>query len=203
MTAAQRVGRFAKEVQHFVRNRRVYAVHIAALFLPGVPVPSHRAHQVVARALDQWRDEDLRVMVEEGRRQYDRQLADLRDLRTRSQWLFTSGVALLAVIASQFPEVRDEKDVLLSLLWIITAVTSSVGLLGAAAVVVVRADLSRIDSAVLSQRAPPVLASLASDYATMLGIGENTIATRLTVFREAVLWLLLAAVLLAYFLAAL
>jgi hypothetical protein len=45
----------------------------------------------------------------------------------------------------------------------------------------IRADFDVIDSAVLSSYQPPVLDKLAGDYAAMLGAGENTVATRLTV----------------------
>jgi hypothetical protein len=53
------------------------------------------------------------------------------------------------------------------------------------------ADFDEIDSAVLSGYQSPILARLAADYAEMLAIGEDTVATRLTVFRQAVVWLII------------
>ncbi len=55
----------------------------------------------------------------------------------------------------------------------------------------IRADFNVIDSAVLSGYQRPVLNQLADDYAAMLGAGENTVATRLTVYRQAAVWLII------------
>ena len=72
--------------------------------------------------------------------------------------------------------------------WLIGLVSVLYGVAGAVAIIVVRADLNAIDSAVLSRQAPPMLDYLAGAYSRMLRVGENTIATRLTLFRQAVIW---------------
>ena len=63
-------------------------------------------------------------------------------------------------------------------------------LLGAAAVLVVQVEFRVVDTAVLSNSPPPIKVCLAGMYAGMLVDGAKTIATRVTLFREAVLWLL-------------
>jgi len=55
---------------------------------------------------------------------------------------------------------------------------------------VVRADFGTIDTALLSQTTPPILRPLATSYSRMLATGENTVVTRLTVFRQAVLFVI-------------
>jgi hypothetical protein len=65
------------------------------------------------------------------------------------------------------------------------------GVGGAAAVMAVRADFRMIDTAVLSSYRPPVQPTLARDYSRMLGAGEDTVATRLTIFRQSVVYVIL------------
>ncbi len=55
----------------------------------------------------------------------------------------------------------------------------------------VRADFRTIDTAVLSSYVPPVQPELARDYSRMLHVGEDTVATRLTIFRQAALYVIL------------
>jgi threonine dehydrogenase-like Zn-dependent dehydrogenase len=64
------------------------------------------------------------------------------------------------------------------------------GVAGAAAVMTVRADFKMIDTTVLSASQPPILMALAASYSRMLATGENTFATRLTVFRQAVVFVI-------------
>jgi len=54
-------------------------------------------------------------------------------------------------------------------------------MLGAVAVLVVKADFEAIHADALSTYAPPILKRLAKDYAEMLETGDNTVKTRLTV----------------------
>jgi hypothetical protein len=54
----------------------------------------------------------------------------------------------------------------------------------------VRADFNTIDTAVLSHEQRPIRNSLAAAYARMLSLGENTVATRLTVFWQAVVFVI-------------
>ena len=65
------------------------------------------------------------------------------------------------------------------------------GVGGAAAILTVKADFKVIHAAVLSASTPPVDQALASSYSRMMSTGENTVATRLTVFRQAVVFSLI------------
>jgi hypothetical protein len=53
-----------------------------------------------------------------------------------------------------------------------------------------RADFKLIDTAVLSKKPLPIELYLAEAYSRMLREGENTVATRITIFRQAVLWII-------------
>jgi len=175
----------------FGRGQWVYLVHVLALITPGEQVPLHRAHQIYPRELTGWETEDLEIMVAEGRRQADRQLADLDQMRTRAQWLFTVGAPIVVAIAAVWPDVDKSDSGWALAVWLIGLVFATYGVAGAAAIMTVRADLESIDTAVLSGYEPPVLAKLAADYAAMLATGENTVATRLTVFRQAAVFLII------------
>jgi hypothetical protein len=132
-------------------------------------------------------------MIEEGRRQLDRQYSDLEHIRSRAQWLFTVGAAVIASLAGALAKSHPTGATVL--LWVLAFPIVVYGVAGAAAIMVVRADFSTIDTASLSQRTPPIRQELATDYSTMLGTGENTVAARLTVFHEAVLYLTIGGIL--------
>jgi hypothetical protein len=130
-------------------------------------------------------------MVDEGRRQADRQLADLAQIRGRAQWLFTVGVPIVTAIATVLAAVGNGDSAWWNAAWAASLLIAGYGVVGAAAIMTIRADFNEIDSAVLSRYKPPILTRLAADYAEMLAVGEDTVATRRTVFRQAVVWLII------------
>jgi hypothetical protein len=180
----QGAGRLAQ----FRRGQFVYFAHVRGLLAPGEEIAVFAAHQLEPRSLEKWDDNDLEQMVEEGRRQLDRQLSVLAEIRGRAQWLFTVGSAVTAPLAGAFVATRPTGALIA--LWLVSLLILLYGVAGAAAVLTVRADFRAIDTAKLSQVAPPVLRALATSYSSMLATGENTVATRLTVFRQAVVFVL-------------
>jgi hypothetical protein len=68
-------------------------------------------------------------------------------------------------------------------------VASFYGLLGAAAVYAVRADFVIIDATVLSGYEGNILRRLAKDYTDQRN-SEETLATRVTLFRLSIVWLI-------------
>jgi hypothetical protein len=151
------------------------------------------AHRVEPSPLDTWSDEDLKLMIDEGRRQLDRQYSDLEHIRSRAQWLFTVGVAVIAGLVGSLNAPRP--SIVGRILWLLAVALVVCGIAGAAAIMVIRADFSTIDTATLSQRQPPIRKELATDYSMMLTTGENSVAARLTVFHEAVLYLIIGGIL--------
>jgi hypothetical protein len=131
------------------------------------------------------------MMIDEGRRQSDRQLADLEQIRSRAQWLFTVGAPIVTAVAAVFAAFDEGDSGWWVVLWLASLLAAGYGVVGAAAIMTIRADFNVIDSAVLSGYQRPVLNQLADDYAAMLGAGENTVATRLTVYRQAAVWLII------------
>lgn len=175
--------------KEFRRNQRVYMQYVVALLLPGHELPLLPADPTKPASIENWSDNDLAMMIEEGRRQSDRQLADLRDIRGRAQWLFTVAVAALAALAAGLG--ARHPGTWVSLVWLLGLIVLTYGIAGAASVMISRADFSLIHTAVLSAVKQPVNLSLAQAYSRMMPTGENTVATRLTVFRQAVVFCLI------------
>ena len=194
MIAAQQRGDDNEEksppgpVRLFFRGQRIYVLHVLGLLMPGQEIPVFAAHPVEPKPLERWESDDLQIMVDEGRRQLDRQTSDLELIRGRAQWLFTVGAAVVAALGGSFAAVRPGWA--LSILWLFGTAMVAYGVAGAAAIMAVRADFNTIDTAVLSSVERPVLRSLAGSYSRMLALGENTVATRLTVFRQAVVFVI-------------
>lgn len=173
----------------FWHGQTVYLAHVIGLIAPGMEIPTFHAHQITPQPLDQWCEDDLQHMIDEGHRQLDRQLSDLERIRGRAQWLLTTGAAITAAVGTALVGKRPSGCVLV--LWVPSLVFLGLGVAGAAAVMTVRADFKSIDTAVLSNQAPPVVRVLATSYSRMLSTGENTVATRLTVFRQAVVYVVI------------
>jgi hypothetical protein len=183
MCASEETRTRLREVRH---GQAIYAAHVAALLAPGVRVPSVRGRQIEPGSLEDWIDAELELMVDEGRRQVDRQLQDLDRTRNRSQWLLTLALAALAALATGFARTGPTGPDAVA--WVVGMAALTWGVAGAAAVMVIRAEFRQISTTLLSSTETPVLRSLAEAYARMTGLGEECVATRITVFRQAVLF---------------
>jgi len=84
------------------------------------------------------------------------------------------------------PEIAGSVDLLAFLAWVVSGAATFIGILGAAAVVVARKSVGEVDTSILSQVSPPIEEDLARAYANSISEGENTVATEITVFRDAV-----------------
>lgn len=179
----------------FIANRWRYSQHVAAIARPGRAPEVPNVHQMDAGDVTSWEHVELNLLIDEGRRQADGQQQQLSEIRTRAQFVFATGLALAGLLLADSGPfiVRSPRlgDVLtgggfLAALW---------GVLGAASVIVSTAALSTIDAALLSRAArSEVLMTVATAYSKGVGTGANTVAGRLTVLREAVVWVLLAAI---------
>lgn len=174
---------------------KVYAQHVLGLLVPNLRAPVHKADRNAAGDVAQWVSEDLDLLIDEGRRQLDRQHDDLERIRSRAQVLLALGLALVGTTAALQGRVSDSSSWLVWAMWLVALATGAWSILGAAATSVVRADMSIIHAAVLSRRSGKIKEELAKDYSEMVMAGENQLATRLTNLRHAVTWLLVAAVL--------
>jgi hypothetical protein len=177
-------------MKRFLRGQWIYLCHVAGLILPGLEPPVHLAHQTEPAALDGWGDDELNLMIDEGRRQADRQTKDFDRIATRAQWLFTLGAAMIVALAGRF-SAADPGGPAQHVFWLVGLGLLTLGVAGAAALMATRADFREIDTAVFSRYPAPRNRLLARDFSRMLRTGENTVATRTTIYRQAVVYVLL------------
>ncbi len=130
-------------------------------------------------------------MIDEGRRQYDGQVSALEETRGRAQWLFSVALALAGAGAALALKLFPHPTHAQLAAWLCSVVFTSWSALGAASVITGAAKLSGIATAPLSSYEPPIKRQLAKDYADILDVGEQTVNTRITLYRQAVVWLIL------------
>jgi hypothetical protein len=174
-----------------LRGLGIYAQHVLGLARPGRSVPTYLAPKEFTADLSKWEEEDLKLLIEEGRRQFDAQLDSLERIRGRAQWLFSTALALAAVDAALAAKLFPHPSGWGLAAWLGSLAFTSWSGLGAAAIITVNAKLVGIAAAPLSRYTPPIQTQLATDYAEILDAGEQTINTRFTLYRQAVVWLIL------------
>jgi hypothetical protein len=175
-----------------------YLRHILALVSPGRAAPQFDAHNVSPAPIDSWSDEEKKLLIEEGRRQLDRQVTDFNQVQTRAQIVLTTGIALAAAWTATLSGLLGGSAREPGAGWLFLTVSGpmiALTILGAASIIVVRAEFGTIHTTLLTRSQPPVLDSLAAAYARTVRVGGNTIATRLSVLRFSVLFLLVAVLL--------
>jgi hypothetical protein len=175
----------------------------ASLFLgqlvglwPGRRVVTLDVHRSEPGDLNDWGEDDLKLLIAEGQRQLDRQVAELERIRARSQVLFTTNLAVGGLFAAVFVLAAKEPDMLSFvflllgfLLWLASSLVSL-------SVIVASREIGAIDATLLSRQPKGVTRQLATSYARTVKIGANTCATVLTVFRDAAMVAFLASILL-------
>ncbi len=182
-------GRFAEA--------RLYITYVAALFRPGIGLPTFGEPVEFHPSPDYaYNDDDLKVIVEEGRRQVDRQLSDLEGIRSRAGTLLTLSLAEIGVLSASASRVFSHGALIITA-WTLSLILAILAAGGAASIVTSRADFGRINTQSLARVSSPVLRRAAIGYARAVGQGEETIRTRITVFRDSVLLVVLAGILYA------
>lgn len=168
------------------REWLVYLRHVLALFWPGANPGQFVAHRGTPGDVTPWDREAVAVLIEEGRRQVDRQRAELDRVQGRAQFTFTVAVTVLVALATLAPDVRDATGIV-QFGWAVGLGFLLLGMLGAAALMSVRATVGGIDASNLSNEGPATaVTAVAQGYANIVAVGENTVATRITVYRDAV-----------------
>lgn len=194
------MGSFRTAVQSVKIETPVYLSHIAALLVPGRAVQSHTvmSHDLtVAGDLEGWTDEELELLITEGHRALDDQRNRFAQIRATAQIVLPVAVALVVVFGSELREVVHEPTdwvrYMMYAVWLTGTGLVLLSALGAGAVLVVRSAFGSILPTVLSRTSPPIRRDLAKAYAEQVPTGETTCGTRLTVIRDAVMLLVLGA----------
>jgi hypothetical protein len=179
----------------FLRNRRTYFGWILRLLTPGHAPPVLKADRNIPAEVGEWSENEVKLLIEEGRRHHDRTIATVDEARKRAQLGFTTGFALLVVQGSQLHRVSKLHCWYGSVIYWASVTLVILGWLGMLSVLSVPLRLSVIHAAVVTYLPRPVDRSLASEYAEAVVEGENAANSLLTVFRESMLYLTLGAAL--------
>lgn len=172
---------------------RVYADHVLALLRPGREVATHEVASSKASevgSLEGWSEVELDLLIEEGRRTLDAQAGRFDRIRTTAQVVLPTATALLVVLGSELDGIasgpHDCLNVAALACWAVGTWLVLLGVLGSAAVLTVRSDFGMILPTLLSQETTDIKLVTAKAYAGQAMVGEVTVATRLTVIRDAV-----------------
>jgi hypothetical protein len=167
-----------------------YLQNILGLW-PGHKVPVFEVHNVPVGDLTGWSDEELKLALDEGRRQIDRLFDEVEKVRVRAQFLFTSTLALLVVVLAGRQTMRAGKNDLPLALWSLAIAIVGLGMLGTASIIASRKDLRAIDTAKLTTTVErPLLRELVAAHARSVKESTNTVYTQITMFRDAV-WIVM------------
>jgi hypothetical protein len=179
--------------RQFPPEWRIYLEQLPGLWA-GRAVPAYSVHNIEPGDLKGWSNEELTILVDEGRQQLGRQSRDLEQVRNRATFLLTTGLGLLALVLAAVSDITVINNPAPFVVWSLGGLAVLLGVLGAAAVVVANKELGMIDTALLSRQESPIYSGLATAYARAVRAGENTVATQITVYRDAVLLVLVGAV---------
>jgi hypothetical protein len=170
-------GRFAEA--------RLYLRYCATLLHPGRILPTFADPAPYIGNLDHFQEEDLALLIEEGRRQLDRQAVDLDRIRNRAGALATVSLALTAASVAKSADVLTRHWTVVAA-WAVSCALAVLAVAGAAAVLAGRAVFGRMDTRLAAQGPRPTRKYLAAGYIEQVSTGEETVRTFLTVFRDAV-----------------
>jgi hypothetical protein len=165
---------------------RVYGYYVLAVFRPGAEVPTFAQPKDFTDSLDALPEDDRKIVIEEGRRQLDRQLADLEKNKSRAATMLTVGLAEVAVLAAGANRAFTQGP-WTGIGWIVSTLLAVLALGGAVSLLTSQARFGRVDTRVIASSPIPLQAHVAAGYADAVGWGEETIRTRITVLRDGVL----------------
>jgi hypothetical protein len=163
--------------------------HVLGVIVPNRNVLIFRSYVNPVGDMAGWAEGDYKLLVQVGQTQLARQLSDLEAIRSRAQFLLTTAMAFVALAVSFAPIILP--SVLGFIAWAAGLVALATSALVAAGVIVARKELGAVETRLLSGAEAPVLAIAADAYARAVEAGENTVATEMTVFRDAVALLML------------
>ena len=163
---------------------------------PGARVATLDIHRFDPGDLNDWSEDDLKLLIAEGQRQLDGQVAELERVRARSQVLFTTNLAVGGLFAGVFVLAAKEQDIWSFVLLFLGIVLWLASSLVSLSVIVARREIGRIDATLLSRQPKSVANQLARSYARTVKTGADTCATVLTVFRDAAMVAFIASILL-------
>jgi len=179
------------------REIRAYLWYCLALFWPGVGVPVFQIPPERDPDIDELTEEQLQVVLDEGRRHLDRQRQDLERVQTRSATAATIGLAEIALLSNGGATVIRAGGCWV-IPWAAGVICVFLGVAGAVSLLTTRPTVAAPhvnEIATYGGRDPLYCAAYA--YVRDVDVGDVTLSARVTVLRDVALLLVLGAVLYA------
>ena len=154
----------------------------------------------VAREVAGWSDDGLNALIDESRRELDDQKSSLDRILSRSQFLFSTDIALLAFYGTVAGVIWPDKSAEWAI-WAARTLIATAGcllviaLLGSASLIAVRKPFAAISAVVISSWDNYELERLANEYTGVLATGDMTVNAHLSVYGSAVRLTVFAALL--------
>ncbi|MFI5590147.1 hypothetical protein ACIA5G_34230 [Amycolatopsis sp. NPDC051758] len=175
-----------KTISGRLAEARLYLFYVYAVLRPGIRVPTFTSPPDGETTMVGLSVEDLKLVLEEGRRALDQQEINLERIRSRASTSLTLGLAEIAALSALAPR-AFAKGPVITILWCVGAVAVILGIGGAVAVLTAQAIMGSINPRQVAATSSPVLPHLVQELLRSLGESEVTVRTRLTVFRDAIL----------------
>lgn len=170
-----------------------YLVHCLALLRPGMKVPVFSEPDEPVDLPPGMSVAYLDLVTNEARAQFDRQHIDLAEIRARALTMAAvalTELGLLAATAGRFIQLGGWA----LWAWIGCFVIVTLGLAGMGSIASSRADFYNISVPVLLSKDGDLPAVYANELVACLPLGEVTIDTRRTVFRDALTCMIVGAI---------
>lgn len=179
------------------REIRAYFRYCLALFWPGVQVPVFEHPPERDPDIADFTDEQLQVVLDEGRRHLDRQRQDLERVQTRSATAATIGLAEIALLANGGATVI-RAGAFWVIPWLMGVICVFLGVAGAFSLLTTRPTVAapHVNSIATYVGRNPLYCA-AYSYVQDVDVGDVTLSARVTILRDVALLLVLGAVLYA------
>jgi hypothetical protein len=158
-------------VEGRMAEARLYLYYVYAVLRPGIRVPIFEVPTTFEESIDHLGDDDLKLLIEEGRRALDLHETDLERIRARAVTLLTIGLAETAAISAVAPK-SFSHGFLISVLWCVGAVTIILAIGGTAAIFTAQARMGYVDARRIVQSPSPLLVHFSKEYLRSLGESE-------------------------------
>jgi hypothetical protein len=195
MTARTRVSHTRARLLAKTVELRMFLGYALIVFRPGAAPPQHPkpGPHGPQHAPTDWTDQEYQDYIDEARRDMDGQQADKRDIRARAQIVLTSGLVLGAAVVASYDD-KSHPCLVGKVIYLLAGVFTTLTVLAAGGIISAQ---SRVGAPnlhdLLSTDTGGVRRRLADEYAATRHHGAEAVAVLVTVLRDCVLSLVLAA----------
>ena len=190
---AAQASRGRKIVSGRFAETRAYVGYLAALFHTGRTVPVFFETRPIQVDLTGFETPELQLLIEEGRRQLDRQTMQMRQNQSRASTLLTVALAECIFLAGLWNSAREWGGVS-ALCWAFGALFATFALGGAVSVLVAKAEYGYVNPPQEVTTPNSAHRDIAQAYFRAAPVGEDTNAARLTILHNGVWFATLAGI---------